>query len=361
MGLLKRGCAVAISGLTLFAASTAGAATPAQVTSVNHAVNNLDQTVHFYHDVLGLRVLWESHIATPDPAYSALTGTWGARYREAVIEVPNEPFTLNLIQYNGVPRSQVNEQAVDPGSLQITYSIKDAATTFARLIAANAPQALPGLPTSTNPPPPDQLSTAWVRDPDGSILETVHRRPGAADWFTVPPPAITDAPGMSQIIRGQLDFTTGSVGEASALGTLLGFDLIAGYPQIGIGPGLVPDGFFGALFGVAPTDLFSATTGNCAPTVRCEFFYYDSPGLTPVAPRPQDAGAAMLQVSTGDVFSLVAKLRANGFTVVTPGRHPVIVRGRLSILLRSPSGLLMRFDQQLFELRHGHHRRGHRR
>ncbi|BEP12233.1 hypothetical protein acdb102_05440 [Acidothermaceae bacterium B102] len=321
------------------AAAVAAPTARVEVQSVGHAVKNLDTTVHFYHDVLGLEIVSEDKTFKADPAYGRLTGTVGGKYRSAVIAIPNQKFRLVLTQYAGVAKTAVGPQHhQNPGTPALTLSIKSAVVLFPRLKAA-------GVQTLNGQPVPDgtTIPTVFFRDPDGYVVETAQRRADNSDWFTVPPPSVTDGPGMKYVIRGQIDLTMWSAQQAiDVYKNALGFDLNPGFPPL-IGAGeYKPLGFLGMILGVPVTALWTAVTGNCDPTTRCEYFEYQDPARVTNNPDIQDPGAGLATYTTHHFLAVLSRLIAARVKVVTPGGKAVLVHGHLSIILRDPSGLLLR-------------------
>lgn len=326
----------------------ARAATTKPATNVpytwGHAVANLDRTVHFYHDVLGLQLVRPvpRHPQT-DAQYGRLTGTRGAKYRSAFFRVPNEPFLLEFTQYTGIARKKMQANEADPGAAAITLSVKNPAAAYAALRKARTPTLLPGasIPTPSTPP---GLVTVFVRDPDGYIVEVVHRLPD--NWFTVSPPRVTNGPGMRYVIRGQLDLTVSSLAPTlSFYRGLLGFDISPGFPPL-VGPGLaVLPPPLASMFGITPGSKWGANTGNCTPTTRCEYYDYEDPARKTFNPAIQDPGAPIESIKARRLQALVARMRTSGVRIVTPSHHPVNVDGVPSIIVRDPSGTLIRLQQ----------------
>lgn len=309
-----------------------------------HAVANLDKTVSFYHDVLGLQLVGPvPRRAAPDPQYATLTDTPGAKYRSAFLRVPNEPFLLEFTQYIGIPKKKVQPTEADPGAAGLTLTVKNPAAAYAALRKAHTPTLLPGgtIPTPTNPP---GLVTSFVRDPDGYIVEVVHRLPG--DWFTVSPPRITNGPGMRYVIRGQLDLTVASLPPTlNFYHQILGFDINPGFPPlVGSGLSVIPPPL-ASMFGITPGSQWGSDTGNCTPTTRCEYYNYLDPARKTFNPAIQDPGAPIETIKTHNIEALVSRMKASGTRIVTPRHKPVTVDQRPSIIVRDPSGVLIRLQQ----------------
>lgn len=110
-------------------------------------VADLDRTLAFYVDVLGLELAHRS-----GPFAQLRTGTTRLAFfaREAMAETLDAPL---------VP------PAADAPGFELGFKVDDVDAAFAALVAAGAPPATP--PTTR----PWGQRTAYVRDPDGHLIE----------------------------------------------------------------------------------------------------------------------------------------------------------------------------------------------
>lgn len=183
---------------------------------------------------------------------------------------------------------------------------------------------------------PGTTSTTWVYDPDGYLVEAVQRS-GPSDYFTVPQPNITDGPGMKYVIRGQLDLTLRNISDATNFyKDILGQNISAGFePLIGLG----------SLFGIPSNSTWAATTGNCNPTTRCEYYEYDDPSRKSIIYPVQTVGVGMTTYAVSDLDAVMEKVKKADLDIITEGKTPVIIDRMRSILIRDPSGYLVRLDE----------------
>jgi catechol 2,3-dioxygenase-like lactoylglutathione lyase family enzyme len=311
------------------------------IISTGHAVRDLNTTLYFYHNVLGLEVLSLDKEARVDEAFGLLTST-NATYRTAVLAIPNQNWTLKLIQYLGLPQTTIKQREQDPAAPALTLTCKNATDVNIALREANV-KTLTGQPIPHGSGP-GTTSTAWVYDPDGYMVEAVQRS-GPADYFTVPPPSITNGPGMRYVIRGQLDLTLSNISHATMFyRDILGQNISAGFEPL-IGPGYAQIGFLGSLFGIPSNSTWAATTGNCNPTTRCEYYEYDDPARKAIVYPVHTAGIGMTTYAVGDLDATLKRVKASRLTIITQGGEPVTIDGTRSILIRDPSGYLVRLDQ----------------
>lgn len=313
-------------------------------TSVGHAVADLDKTLEFYHDLVGLVVLHQDEEPIDDPAYGKLTNTSTATYKTAIVAIPNQLWTLSLVEYIGLPKEQIRQREQDSGDPGLTLTVKNSSAINDALRAAN-------LTTILGDPIPEggaegTTSTVWVYDPDGYMVELVQRS-GPSDYFTVSPPNITDGPGMEYVIRGQLDLTMYNATQAITFyRDILGQNISRGFEPL-IGPGYDSLGFVGTIFNMSADTQWAAVTGNCDRDTRCEYYEYDAPDRVSIIYPAQYPGVGITSYNVKDLDGIVKKVRGAGLTIVTQGGGPVQVDGRRSIVIRDPSGYLVRLDEEI--------------
>lgn len=313
-------------------------------TSVGHAVADLDKTLQFYRNIVGLVVLHQDEEPIDNPAYGKLTNTSTATYKTAVVAIPNQLWTLNLVEYTSLPKEQIKQREQDPGDPGLTLTVKNSSAINNALRAAN-------LTTILGEPIPEggaegTTSTVWVYDPDGYMVELVQRS-GPSDYFTVSPPNITDGPGMEFVIRGQLDLTMSNATQAITFyRDILGQNISRGFEPL-IGPGYDALGFVGTIFNMSTDTQWAAVTGNCDPDTRCEYYEYDAADRKSIVYPAQYPGVGITSYNVRALDSILDKVRTAGLSIVTEGDVPVQVDGRRSVVIRDPSGYLVRLDEEV--------------
>ena len=180
--------------LVLASALCAGALS-AQTTPVTalqnlaHAVTDLQKTVPFYRDVLGLPV--NTAPGRPDPLLavpatldanmSRFTATQGAKFRAVTFRIPNANFGFELTEFTGVERKAAQPRIQDPGAATLVLQIRDMDTMFAKLKAAGTTIVTAGgVPINPSGPggdPNSKLRSVVIRDPDGFFLEILRPDP----------------------------------------------------------------------------------------------------------------------------------------------------------------------------------------
>lgn len=177
------------------------------------------------------------------------------------------------------------------------------------------------------------------------MVELVQRS-GPSDYFTVSPPNITDGPEMEFVIRGQPDLTLSNVTQAITFyRDILRKNITRGFEPL-IGPGHDALGFVGTIFNMSADTQWAAITGNCDPNTRCDYYEYDAPDSVSIVYPAQYPGIGITPYSVRGLDGIVEKVRAAGLTIVTEGEVPLKMDGRRSIVIRDPSGYLVRLDEE---------------
>lgn len=135
-------CICALQGVAQ--AASPSATQPNVPIAWGHAVANLNKTVSFYHDLLGMELVRpvpkKPHLA---PAYARLTGLpKKTEIRTALVRVPNQSYVFELVEYSHVRRADVWANHRDPGAAALTLTTLDTTSLFAELRAAGTPDII---------------------------------------------------------------------------------------------------------------------------------------------------------------------------------------------------------------------------
>jgi hypothetical protein len=97
-----------------------------------HIVSDLDQSLAFYHDTLGLELTGPpgEHKFTDNPAVANLYGVPGKQFRAAVLKIPGSPMGIELVQWGEARTPKVGPVAVTlmlrrPGAIFTTLTDPD--------------------------------------------------------------------------------------------------------------------------------------------------------------------------------------------------------------------------------------------
>jgi catechol 2,3-dioxygenase-like lactoylglutathione lyase family enzyme len=144
------------------------------VRGIDHAgisVENLEATLHFYRDLLDLRVTDEGEDAGPE--LDAITGLSGVRMRYAELDLGAGQL-LEVIEYRTPQGARLEQRQPDPGASHLALRVDDVDALYERLVAAGVPAQ--GRPTEiTAPGAWNGARCVYLEDPDGRTVELVQR------------------------------------------------------------------------------------------------------------------------------------------------------------------------------------------
>src|SRR3954463_11154131 len=170
---------VAAGAIALVAAASLGAQAPQPapagdvvgVGNFAHIVADLDTSLGFYRDVLGLAVTNTIPFG-PNEAVAKFGHTEGGQSRVAVVKVPGLAMGVELIEYKNIDRKPQRPHFVDPGAANMAFRVRDLDGLFARI------QKYPGVIVLTSGGKPRTITTpngvlhaVFVQDPDGFVVE----------------------------------------------------------------------------------------------------------------------------------------------------------------------------------------------
>jgi len=132
-------------------------------------VSDVERSLAFYRDVLGLRVIFDVQLG--GEGMEAATGEAGARGRMVGCLVPGSRVTLELLGF--AHRAEAPSQAARApvGYSNVALAVPDLAAARAALVARGA---RPGLPVEVG-----GVRMLFVRDPDGTAIELIEFPGGA--------------------------------------------------------------------------------------------------------------------------------------------------------------------------------------
>jgi catechol 2,3-dioxygenase-like lactoylglutathione lyase family enzyme len=294
--------------------------------AVIHSVANLDRSIAFYQDGVGLTLdPLPGFPSGSSPELGVLTHAPGATVRAATLRVPGGDVRLTLVQFSGVDARPVRQRLQDPGSVKLVVRVKDMDAAFARVR-----DRIGGVYTDggapIRPEGPAAVNRAVImRDPDGYPLEFAFQGGAVA----------ADVPEASTIIGGWATFI---VGDAAA--TLEFYRDRLGFQPTGVPVVLAPVVL--SLQG-APTATGSMSVGVKPPGANATWRMYDFRNIdrAQLAGRLQDPGTPAVSFLVENVAALLGRLKGAGVTLDTAGGVPVNVGGDLCAFIRDPNGLLI--------------------
>lgn len=142
------------------------------IKGMNHvgiSVANLDRSLEFYRDLLGMEVLIQAQFG--GERYEAIMGLKGASGRGAMLALKGTDLQVELFEFKhpapkpGEPQRPVS----DHGISHFCMTVSGIEGEYARLKAAGVPFHCPPLQFSAT------SKATYGRDPDGNVFELVER------------------------------------------------------------------------------------------------------------------------------------------------------------------------------------------
>lgn len=128
-------------------------------------VSNMEKSIEFYRDILGLEIQWDSLAAGvkfKGEAADNVTNCPGTELRIVFLLAGNH--RIELVEYSPAGKAQTDNKASDTGSAHVCFKTDNIDELYQKLLANKArlhcaPQQL------------DNAKVMYFRDPDGIILE----------------------------------------------------------------------------------------------------------------------------------------------------------------------------------------------
>lgn len=287
----------------------------------SHIVTNLEKSVAFYHDVLGLDIGTPPQAFSPNPAIMKMSNAIGGQSRIAVLKIPGASFGLELIEYKDVDRKPANPRFQDPGAGNLALRIRDIDSVVAKLKQSGAHiLTLAGKPVEVQ----GIEEGFFVQDPDGFIIELTK---------PIPLPAKIDT--NSNIIGASFEITIADTDQTVKFyRDLLGF-------QFRVGDSFNGNKLMGDTAGVPGSEWRQTSATIPGSTVRMSTIEFRNTDRKPLNTRVPDPGTALIQLRVKDIDSLLTKLKAGGATVVAPDGQPVSVGPVKIAIVRDPNNLFL--------------------
>ena len=141
-----------------------------RIISADHTgitVSNLEQSLAFWHDVLGLELSHRAH-QTGEMA-SEITGVAGAELKLAVVKAPGG-HKIELLEYLAPShRKHLAFKPCDVGSVHVALLVDNLDAVVERIVASGWKAAGQAQTLTTGPNAGKRV--VYVRDPDGTTIE----------------------------------------------------------------------------------------------------------------------------------------------------------------------------------------------
>ena len=326
-------------GLALLCASLAFAQAPVAVapagaiTGVSnfvHIVKDLDVSLEYYRDALGMEVGVNQPYSV-NPAIEKLGNTPGAQSRYVTLKAPGgSDIGVELIEYKNIDRKPQSPRFQDPGAANYILRVRDANKVFQAVQAFQAKHKL-GRVISVAGKPIDVAGSphVFLQDPDGFVIEVAQGAPTPG----------SNVPETANVLGGGFELAIRDTDESVKFYSLLGMTMT---PAAAFNDNaMMADtaGVPGAKFRQSRSPI----PGTRSTLTLIEFQGKDKAlDRKALTGRVQDPGTAILQLRVADVAALTKKLKDAGVPVITTGGAPVEVAKGLNIaIVRDPNNLYL--------------------
>jgi catechol 2,3-dioxygenase-like lactoylglutathione lyase family enzyme len=281
-----------------------------------HAVNDLDTTLAFYKDVLGIN-------GTPqdfaNAAVPLLTNAPGVTLRLSMVTFPGVRFELT--HFKGLERKPAQATFTDPGAGSLILTVRDLDSVIVAAKKANAPIVTTGgAPLSIN-----GKKSIVIRDPDGFFLQLVQQAPASGA-----PEAIVNGVTVAYTMEDAaktLNFYNGMMAlefpQATAWAKDANYAKLVGAPE-------------NVEFRKITTSL-PAQNGSPIPV---EFTEFRGVPRTKFHLRVRDPGAPAMCIFVSNLEGMVAQMKGAGMNFLSVDQKIVdFGGGTFNIFVEDPNGL----------------------
>jgi lactoylglutathione lyase len=136
-------------------------------------VADLDRSLGFYRDVLGLEVLWERVFT--EPYIFEIIGQHAEQVRAAYLRVPGSETVLELLEYWPAAAPTPRPAPMDVGRGHLCFYVADSQAAYDAVVASGlTPRSPAPVPIAVGPNA--GAVNFYVDDPDGYGVELLQRR-----------------------------------------------------------------------------------------------------------------------------------------------------------------------------------------
>jgi catechol 2,3-dioxygenase-like lactoylglutathione lyase family enzyme len=335
-----------VAAISLLVASGSRAATAVVVLAPSnfiHVIGNMEQTVAFYHSVLGLDFARGVGKFAVIPAVSRLYALpLTTPMQLAILRLPDRAVALEFAQVRGVAQKLSAPRPQDPGASVLVLTVRSLEPILARVRAARVPIVTTGGGPVVIADGAGKSRVLVVKDPDGYYIELLERHPapGQAQSGEPRPPSGNAA---GNVLRASLML---SVANTDA--TVHVYRDLLGLP-LRVDDSFAPDAGLSRALGVGRgAQLRHSVATLPGSDFTFDFVEWKGVSRETTQVRLYDRGAVVLRLVVDNVDTVVAHLKADGVPVASTGGGPVTINPLFhACILRDPSGFYFEAFPQL--------------
>ena len=312
------------------------------VGNVLHVISNLEKSLTFYHDVLGLNINRAPRGPADNPtayiqALPIIPPMYllapNAQYRSAEMALAAKDTRLEMEDFKeGIGAKTVNRKLTDPGALLMSLTVRDLDPVVAKLVASAGEIVTPGRKPMTVKTTNGPQRQFVVKDTDGYyiLLAQASEAEKAAPPAPSGPAPQGQGSGSPNVVILKLTLTVEDL-EATLhfYRDELGFQP---QPPTPFGTGLDVAGLRGVEF---------RKSESIVPGTQLHLDFVEFRGVSQKMPHPNihDVGATILRLGVPDLNVLTQNLRNAGIPIISTTGQPT---GNL-LIARGPDDLYYQF------------------
>jgi len=320
--------ALTVAALPAFAQTASVPGAVLGMESFAHVVQDLEKSIPFYRDVLGLEVAQPLTTFTTIPWVNAVGDTPGAQIRIANFRFPGSPLIFELVEYKDIDRKPpVKPRYQDPGVTTLVLYVRDMDEMIAKIKKTNAKIITVGGKPSTSKFGNDTVSDLFIQDPDGFYIGLSLHSPLPA----------TAAPASSNVLGESLEFVVGDMDRTLRIyKDILGFAFPRSSPFIFMEA--INEG--GNTPGARIRTTNGPIPGRSDPIFGAlRYMEYKDINRTPLRTRLQDPGTTVVRLSVRDLAATVKDLQGADVSINTKGAEPVTMGSSHYLMFRDSNNM----------------------
>ncbi len=309
-------------------------APPGEVLGVGnfiHVVADLDKSIEFYRDVIGLQLTGAPgpHGFSASAVVSSLYDATGKESRVASLRIPSSDMAVEIVEFKDIASSPARPRVQDPGAITLRLTVRDLDAVMARVKQAKTPIITTGgEPVALNGSA-GKTREVVVRDPDGIYVRLMQPDPLPA----------TAAPASGNVIGAGFGITIDDTAKTMQL-----YKDVLGFPAQ-VDAAMHADDSQMRVTGTPGAQFRRSTALVPGTAFQVEFLEFKGIDQRPVHPAIHDPGASVLRLRVKDLDRILAALNAKGGAagapVVSVGGEAVSIGRSRAVIVRELNNLFL--------------------
>jgi catechol 2,3-dioxygenase-like lactoylglutathione lyase family enzyme/uncharacterized glyoxalase superfamily protein PhnB len=305
-------------------------APPGEVLGVGnfiHVAANLDKSIEFYRDVIGLQLTGPPgpHLFSANAIVSTLYDAVGKESRVASLRIPGSEMAVEIVEFKDIASLPAQPRLQDPGAIILRLTVRDLDVVMARLKQAKTPVVTTGGEPLKLDGSAGATREVVVKDPDGIFVRLVQPDPLSGG---------TDS-SSGNVIGAGFGITIGDTVKTMQL-----YRDVLGFPSQ-VDAAFHTDKNQMLLTGTPGAQFRRSTALVPGTAFQVECFEFHGIDQRPVHPAIHDPGASVLRLRVRDLDRMMTELKAAGASIVSSGGEAVSIGRSRAVIVREPNNLFL--------------------